>query len=281
MFISPMLLEKREEPFNDKTYLFEPKVDGHRLLFSFIDGKTTLYTRNKNMITHKYPELLTHPFTKSVILDGEVAALNQSDIIDFEEIMIRFSASRSEKIKRLQTEIPVIFVVFDVLYYDGKDVRRLKLEDRKALLDEILPPHPVFQKILSVEGDGKMLYQAIQSSPFREGMVAKKKGTRYESKRSKSWLKIVNYRYDEVFIQGFRKNEFGLLLSFDQEGHQTAGILELGMPREAKSYYFQKIKDIKIKEDERFVYTHPVHCRVKCRNLTHKGLLRSPSFVSF
>jgi DNA ligase-1 len=58
MFISPMLLETAVGPFSHSEYIFEPKVDGHRLIYSQQSGNVRLYTRHNNDCTQQYPELL-------------------------------------------------------------------------------------------------------------------------------------------------------------------------------------------------------------------------------
>lgn len=84
MFLSPMLLETAKSPFSHSNYIFEPKIDGHRLIFSQQDGKIRLYTRNETDCTRQYPELL-YPFDNDIILDGEVACTDpETGSIGFE-----------------------------------------------------------------------------------------------------------------------------------------------------------------------------------------------------
>ncbi|MEH7308168.1 ATP-dependent DNA ligase [Neobacillus drentensis] len=71
-FIAVMLLEKSEHAFNDSEYIFEPKLDGIRMIASKINGKTTLWTRHKNQITTWFPELSDVPVPDDVILEGEL-----------------------------------------------------------------------------------------------------------------------------------------------------------------------------------------------------------------
>lgn len=73
-FISPMLLEQAESPFSDGRYVFEPKIDGHRLLLSRSNGGTRLYTRHNNDVTSIYPELISNG--PDIVLDGEIAVMD-------------------------------------------------------------------------------------------------------------------------------------------------------------------------------------------------------------
>jgi DNA ligase-1 len=59
MFLAPMLLEKREDPFNDERYVFEPKIDGHRMIISIENGKVQLFTRHNNEVTRNTPSCTT------------------------------------------------------------------------------------------------------------------------------------------------------------------------------------------------------------------------------
>lgn len=119
MFISPMLLETAPAPFNDSNSIFEPKIDGHRLIFSQSKGQIRLYTRHNNVCTRQYPELLI-PFSDDLILDGEVACTDPyTGQIDFESVMQRFLLKKHDKIKLMSESIPAAYVIFDVLMHKG------------------------------------------------------------------------------------------------------------------------------------------------------------------
>lgn len=283
-FISPMLLEKSETAFSDSHYLYEPKMDGHRLLYSKIGGKVTLYTRHNNIVTNKYPELLHIPIEKDVILDGEVISYEpETKTVDFERLMERFLLSKPDKIKHAAITNPVQFIVFDVLMFDGKDVRNLPLIQRKALLEEILEDTLPITKIRYIEERGEDYFEAIQQFKL-EGMVAKRKNSRYVSKRSSDWLKVINWTYvDDVYITGFKKGEFGLLCAV-KEGDRLrpAGVIEFGMSPEVKREFYRKANALKVKEDDKHVYVSPeIKCQVKTRNWTKKQMLRIPVFTKF
>ncbi|MDQ0971508.1 ATP-dependent DNA ligase [Neobacillus niacini] len=104
----------------------------------------------------------------------------------------------------------------------------------------------------------------------------KKKESTYEiGKRSYSWLKVINYQYTNVFVNGYRKGDFGWLLSY--EDGRYAGIMELGVPKEEKNRVYRMDKR---DQNAKFVFIEPVSCYVKYRNITKAGLLRLPSYVS-
>jgi DNA ligase 1 len=275
MFINPMLLHKTAEPFDHGDYVSELKMDGFRLIYSYIEDKK-LYTRHNTDITTRFPELLNLNIPKGTVLDGEVVITDSSGKPDFEAVMSRFSMFNSDKVKHLAKHEPVSFLVFDVLYYKGAKVTHLPLYERKEILDRIIPVNsPLLSKVMSIESNGIALFNLIKEQNL-EGIVLKKKDSTYEiGKRSHSWLKVINYRYTNVVVNGYRKDNFGLLLSY--EDGKYAGIMELGVPIEARKKIYQMPKK---DENDKFVFIEPLSCFIKYRNITKAGLLRIPSYVS-
>lgn len=283
MFISPMLLETAQGPFSHSNYIFEPKIDGHRLIFSQQNGKIKLYTRHETDCTRQYPELL-HQFDDDIILDGEVACVDpETGSIDFEMVMNRFQAKKTDKIQQLTVSQPVTYVVFDILSYKGQDLRKLPLMKRKDILSHILMPNKHFGVIPFIEEEGVALFSQMEAQEL-EGMVGKRMNSVYESRRSPAWQKVINWTYAEVFITGYRKDEFGWLTSVVTESGRLrpTGIIELGVPPKAKRAFYGVSKSIVTGEDKNFVYLEPrIRAKVKTRNWTKNGMLRSPAFVEF
>ncbi|MCM3205630.1 ATP-dependent DNA ligase [Paenibacillus illinoisensis] len=284
MFISPMLLEKADAPFSDSRYLFEPKIDGHRLIFSQIDGNVRLYTRHNNDCTRQYPEIAAARFDHDVILDGEIACVNPANgVSDFEAVMSRFSARKADKIRNLTVTNPATFAVFDVLRYRDADVRKLPLIERKEILAGLAMPNVSMGVVPYVEGAGEALFTQIEAREM-EGVVAKRKDSAYVSRRSPDWRKIINWTYADVFITGYRKGEFGWLAGVvDDRGKvRPAGIIEFGASPTHKKAFYGVSKSILSGEDSEFVYVEPrIGARVKMRNWTKAGMLRTPVFCEF
>ncbi|WP_141431918.1 RNA ligase family protein [Bacillus sp. 03113] len=271
MFISPMLLHKLDAPFEDSKYLTELKLDGIRLIYSADNaGKVRLYSRHKNEITAKFPELTALDIPPGTVLDGELIATDNEGKPDFEAAMSRFMSSRDTT--------PISFVAFDVIHHEGKRVTSRPLLERKELLAELIPTDSaLLAKTQFVEGHGAAYFDAVKDQSL-EGIVLKRKDSRYEvGKRSNSWLKVINYQYADVFVTGYRKKEFGWLLS-DADGRYL-GVMELGVPASEKSRVY-RIPIAKSTDDYSYLVS-PIKCRVKFRNYTKAGLLRLPSFVSW
>jgi DNA ligase 1 len=281
MFLPPMLLEKVESPFDDDNYIFEPKIDGHRLILSVQNGEVRLYTRHNNDVTRQYPELHAMPIDdhSDTVLDGEVACINpETGSIDFEMVMERFQIKKPFKIQETAIRQPVHFFAFDILRYKGKDLRSLPLMERKAILAQALSGNPYFSTVLSVEGAGNSLFKVIKQKKL-EGIVAKKRTSKYVGRRHSNWLKIINYQYAEVLIVGYRKGEFGWLLQHDDK---AVGILELSVPAAHKKAFYRVSNGIITGEDKNFVYFQPhLRAKVRFRNWTRAGMLITPEFVEF
>jgi DNA ligase-1 len=280
VFISPMLLETARAPFSHADYIFEPKIDGHRLILSQTDGEPRLYTRHNNECTRRYPELIAN-FGYDVILDGEIACTDpDTGKICFESVMSRMSSIRTEKVRKLAVELPANYVVFDVLQLNGVDLRGLPLMKRKEILAGLTFPSGVpIAKIPYVEGEGIALFEQIAALKM-EGIVAKRMNSIYESRRSDAWLKIINWTYVDVVISGYRKGNFGLLAA-DEHG-RPLGIIELGFSRRHKLALYGVRDRLRTHEDRDYVYLEPrLRATIKIRNWTRAGLLRSPVFVDF
>lgn len=275
-----MLLEKREDPFDDERFIFEPKIDGHRLLMTKHNDHIKLFTRHGNDVTIQYPELHNMPINcTSAILDGEVAYMHpETGMIDFELVMERFKTSKASKIKEGMLRLPVRFFVFDVLSVNNQDLRRKPLMQRKEILDDILMENDFYKRVIHVDGCGNDLFKIVQQRQL-EGIVAKKKDSHYVGHRSDKWLKVINYTYAEVQIAGYRKDKFGWLAHYKG---RPVGLIELAVPATHKQAFYTIAQSIVTGEDRNFVYVQPtIKANVRFRNWYKSGMLRSPEFVNF
>lgn len=282
MFISPMLLEEeREEPFDDDRYIFEPKIDGHRMILSLVDGKVQMYTQHHNSCTRQYPELFNVPVKPGfdVVLDGEVGYLNPDTCrFEFETLMERFKLSKEPKIREGRLRLPVKYFVFDILFAGGVDVRSWPLIERKALLDEMLTENEFYKKVMRVNRDGSALFDAIKTLSL-EGIVGKRKDSPYISGLNDQWLKVMNYQYENVPIIGYRKKHFALLAQMNDEAPDR---IELALPGVLRRDFHKAAEEIRTGEDRHFVYIQPqIRARLRYRNWNKSGLLRLPEFVDF
>lgn len=285
MFMPPMLLKTAREPFDSKIDLFEPKIDGHRMIFSCIDEQIRLYTRHNNEVTNKYPELLTG-INEDIILDGEVSQADpETENISLEAINERFQLQRSEKILAQSKANPCSFIVWDILRFRGQDLRHLPLLRRKEILAGIEFNNPNISRIPFVENEGIKLFRTIQERGW-EGVVAKSKNSGYSKtgRRVSTWRKIINWRtLDNVLIVGYRRSELGWLAAV-QEGHtlRHVGIIEYGIKPAHKKAFYALSKKIETGCSKDYVYLEPVfRAKIKTRNFTKYGMLRDAVFIDF
>lgn len=265
MFISPMLLQKTNDPFDDNSYITELKLDGIRILWTKFNNKVRIYTRHNNEVTYTYPELTDINLPNGTVIDGEIVVTDELGRPDFEAAMERF------KSKKARYEVQ--YCVFDIIQYNGNKVVHLPLLERKELLQQVLPNHPNATLVQWTPGNATAYFDLVKQNEL-EGIVIKKSDSIYDiGKRSNSWLKVINYQYQDVYISGIRKGEFGLLLSF-LDG-SPAGLMEFMSPDDRKKLYANyKLAS----ENDKFKFIEPIKCNVKYRNLTKQGKLRIPSF---
>src|SRR5581483_7276743 len=135
---TPMLATLIDEPFDDPEWLFEIKWDGYRAICTVReDGSIELVSRNGLDMLQKFPELsgLANAWsTLPIVVDGEIVSLDANGRSSFQRLQESLSSRRAGARKRS----PLNFVAFDLLYADGKDLRKAPLEDRKAQLERTI-----------------------------------------------------------------------------------------------------------------------------------------------
>jgi len=207
--IQPMLATPTEHPFDSPDWLFEIKWDGYRAV-AFVDkGKVRLVSRNQNDLTGQYPEL--QDFAASIkaeraVIDGEVVAMDDEGRPSF-SLMQQKTGFRAGK-HRLpgRTGIAIAYYAFDLVWLDGHDLRRVNLEQRKQLLAGLIRPDGLVRYSDHYPEHGKALFELAQKRGL-EGIVAKRRDSFYEERRSREWLKIKITRRIECVIGGYTDPE--------------------------------------------------------------------------
>jgi bifunctional non-homologous end joining protein LigD len=201
-----MLATMVDKPFDDDRWLYEIKWDGYRAV-AFLDGKSIrLVSRNQNDLTAAYPELheiVSHIKGSNAILDGEIVALDDDGRPSFSLMQQRTGVGEGgRRIRRTRDDIPVVYYAFDLLYLDGFDLMQADLDARKGLLTAIISPNHVLRYSDHYIGRGTALFDAAAQRGL-EGIVAKRRRSRYEQKRSRDWLKIKTVMRQECVIGGY------------------------------------------------------------------------------
>ena len=226
--IHPMLATLVDKAFDSPDWLFEIKWDGYRAVAFLDGGKARLVSRNQNDMTAQYPELRDLPEyvrARTAILDGEIVALDDAGRPSFSLMQQRTGISGSgRRIKRTDTAVPIAYYVFDLLYLDGYDLTRLDLEKRKQLLSGIIVGSGLLRYSDHHLEEGIALYEAAKQQGL-EGIVAKRRNSSYEQKRSREWLKMKITRRQECVIGGYTdprgsREHFGSIVLglYDEKG---------------------------------------------------------------
>jgi bifunctional non-homologous end joining protein LigD len=196
----PMKATLVDKPFDEPGWLFEVKWDGYRAIAT-IDKKegVSLVSRNNLPFEKYYPiNDALKTWGKNAVLDGELLVLNDKGISDF-------GAMQNW---RSEADGDLVYYVFDILWYEGKNLMGLPLRERQAILQSILPidnDHIRQSKVFDASGID--FFSAAERIGL-EGIIAKKADSTYTSDlRSREWLKVKVQRRQEVVIAGFTKNE--------------------------------------------------------------------------
>ncbi|WP_050614151.1 ATP-dependent DNA ligase [Bacillus testis] len=188
---------------NGTDWISQIKWDGVRVL-SYLDGKETrLYNRQLNERTRIFPEIAdaaAYTDASSAILDGEVIALDETGTPSFHKVMRRDGIRRLDRVPPMMESVPIYYMVFDVVYYNGKWVNVLPLYERLQLLDRILLPNAHVQ-LVPRQQDGNQLFNVVKERNM-EGIVCKKLSSTYIlDGKNDNWRKIKNYK-DIIAVVG-------------------------------------------------------------------------------
>lgn len=296
--IKPMLATLVNEPFDEEGWLYEVKWDGYRVLAFLNKGRVELRSRNDKSFNEKfYPvtQALSE-WTISAVFDGEVVVLGSDGISSFGDLQ----GWRSE------ADGDLVYYVFDILWYEGKDLAGLPLTERKEMLRSVLPNDPLVKLSDFFEGSGIDFYKTARKTGL-EGIIAKKADSIYQpSLRSKEWLKIKANKRQEMVIGGFTNNEgsskpFSALLVGLYDGKQLhyAGKVGTGFNQKDQKEMMKLFKPLiaskapftsapDVNKPSRF-RPDPPHatatwlkpklvCEVSYAEMTSDGIMRHPSF---
>jgi bifunctional non-homologous end joining protein LigD len=191
---------------------YEIKFDGYRIMARIDHGEVKLFTRNGHDWTHKLPgqaEALAALNLESAWLDGEMVVANEQGVPDFQALQNAFDAGRSANI---------VYYLFDMPYLNGVDLREVPVEERRAALATVLKPNknPLLRfSDAFAENPDALLNSACQMQ--MEGLIGKRLGSPYVSRRSSDWIKLKCKHRQEFVIVGYTdpkgsRSAFGALL---------------------------------------------------------------------
>ncbi|MET0831562.1 MAG: non-homologous end-joining DNA ligase, partial [Acidimicrobiia bacterium] len=229
-----MLATQWPRIFAQPDWVYELKWDGVRVIHTWDGSTVRLRSRRGNDATSRYPEVAVPAADRPLVLDGEVVSLDPSGRPSFQQLQQRMNLAGGARIAAAQTAVPVVYVVFDVLY-DGEEVIAEPWERRRRRLEALDLQFPL-QPSTVVDGDPTALWELVKERGL-EGIVAKHRTSVYRPGiRSTEWRKITRFRTARAVVGGWlpgeraRAGTFGSLLLglWTDDGLQWVGAVGSG-----------------------------------------------------
>lgn len=251
--ISPMLLHEVKEPFDDKEYIYELKLDGIRCIAYIDTNSVVLQNKRFKDLTEIYPELseVNKCVKKKVILDGELVVLTDGKP-DFYALQKRSLMGDKFKRSLAARKKPVQFVAYDILYCDGNVLTDKPLMERKEVLSKEIAEKNNLSVSRYIEKDGIAFFNLAKQEEL-EGIVAKKKDGKYHiGKRTHDWIKIKVMQDEDLIILGYQPDDEGnvkdLILGYydEKDKLQCRGKVYLGISKEEKKVILEYAKRNKV-----------------------------------
>lgn len=300
--VEPMLARTAGAMPRGAGWAYEFKWDGVRAIASIEGGRVALLSRNSLDITPRYPELrelgLAVGSTR-LVLDGEVVAFGAGGRPDFGLLQSRMHVVGEAKVSRLMKEVPIAYLIFDVLYVDGSATMGLPYSERRALLEGLKLKGPHWDTPDHYVDEGPTIIAASKAQHL-EGVMAKRLDSIYTpGARSDAWRKLKNIARQEVVIGGWnegagsRAGQIGSLLVgvYDAEGDlHYAGNVGTGFTATTLRELAATMKPL-VRRDSPFAnvvprlksksatYVEPqLVCEVEFTEWTGDGKLRHPAY---
>jgi bifunctional non-homologous end joining protein LigD len=295
-----MLAETRDEAFTSDDWLFELKHDGFRLLAGRDGDQVRLVYRRGSDATHVFPEIARAmralPFT-DLVMDGEVVVLDGSGRPSFQGLQKRVQLTRQTDLERAAIDRPATLFAFDLLGFDGLDLRQLPLTTRKEALSGLLPATGPLRYADHVMAAGQAFYEQVRQLGL-EGIMAKRADSAYVGGRSGHWLKLRVDRTGDFVVVGFTKPSggrtgFGALHLGAYQGERLVYVGRAG-----SGFGDQQLTKVRQQLDgmvlpkcacegplptgRDHVWVEPeMVAEVRYKEWTEEGLLRQPVFLRF
>lgn len=294
-----MLAQADDEPFSRKGWIFELKYDGYRMLAAAEEGQPFLRYRNGHDATALFPEItrtLKSLPVDSILLDGEIVVLDGESRPSFARLQKRALLSKALDIERSSVRLPATFFAFDLIAFEGRDLRGLTVLERKEMLQKVLPVAGPIRYCDHIAERGKEFLEQIGLMRL-EGMVAKRADSVYVGRRSGDWLKY-RHDYTEDFVivgytlpKGQRKGLASLHVAnadgaggFVYAGRVGTGFSEADLGRLSEELGEIERNDPVFSEEvpgrEKHRWTEPeLVCEVRFKERTGQKMLRHPVFL--
>jgi bifunctional non-homologous end joining protein LigD len=262
-FIAPALASKIDKVPNGDRWLHEIKFDGYRVQLRIANDDIKVFTRRGYDWTSRFRKVAGDAYlisAGSAIIDGEVVVPAADGTTDFSVLQ--------NELKGRSTKI--VLVAFDLLYLNGRDLRKLPLVERKAILKKLIEKTPI-QFSESFELDGREMFRHACRVGL-EGVVSKVRDSRYPSDRTNDWVKVTCAQRETLPIAGFALdgNKWdGIYVGREKAGQLIyAGKVDHGFTPETEKELRARLKPLIRK-------TQPY-----AKKIAHRGIWVEPSLLA-
>jgi bifunctional non-homologous end joining protein LigD len=262
-FIPPALATKVERVPSGERWIHEIKFDGYRVQLHMANDDIKIFTRRGNDWTKRFRKVATDAYlinARSAIIDGEIVVPAADGTTDFSVLQNELKG-KSDKI---------VMVAFDLLYWNGQDLRKVPLIERKAALKKLIAKTAIqFSESFELDG-GEMFKHACKTG--LEGVVSKVRDSRYQSDRNTDWVKVTCRQRETLPIAGFALDGSkwdGLYVGREKAGQLIyAGKVDHGFTPEAE-------KDLRARLKPLIRKTQPYS-----KKIAHRGIWVQPSLLA-
>ncbi|MFK4534225.1 bifunctional non-homologous end joining protein LigD [Bradyrhizobium ottawaense] len=283
-FIKPQLATLRSKAPSGDQWLHEIKFDGYRVQLHINEGKAKAFTRNGLDWTKRFSVIAgAFDIPGQAIIDGEVVVVHEGRT-NFSELQAELARGDQDRL---------LYYAFDLLWLDGKDLRKRPQIERKAMLRGLFDDHELEPPVLyseHLEGDGDELFKHASKLNY-EGIISKKADAPYRSDRNEEWLKIKAVQRGKFPVVGFIKDPTGVAALYlgKQEGKELVYMGKVGtgwsrtissqIRKQLDTVISPKSKLTKPVKKPKAVWVEPkFFADVEYRDITSEGLLRASSF---
>lgn len=218
-------------------WLHEIKYDGYRTQLHVDAGAVKAFSRNGHDWTGKYLHIVADaraiPASQAII-DGEMCVQDANGVTDFGLLPGAIRSRPGD----------LVFFAFDLLHLDGQDLRAAPLEERRAKLRLLVSQVPGARIVMSDEydGEGPAFFELVDRTGL-EGMVSKRKGSRYSSGSTQSWLKTKCWHTETFEVVGVERDKAGIPYAIlaDQDGYK--GTAFIGLPAAMRTAFWRFVED--------------------------------------
>ncbi len=268
-------------------FIHQIKWDGIRGICLLENGRIELYTKKGIRCTEAYPELqdlAKNVEARKAVLDGELVVFARGKP-SFYHVLRRGLTKKEVAIEHLAKQYPVRYIVFDMLFLEGDDLRPRPLEERQEELKRHFINSSVAALTDSFE-DGKALFELVKQKNM-EGIVSKRLGSEYiAGKNHGDWYKTKVIKKLLCVVAGIQlKNSLpaSLVIGVYRDGKLSViGAVSSGLKQDDWMLIKEYMRKEKTGEEKEIIWIRPaLTCWVRFTEWTEHGTLRNPVLLGF